>query len=393
MLVQCPSCRTTYRVDDNAVKIPNPTFRCSRCRHIFVLGSKAAPSWSRETSNATTASRKQDNEENGELTFSFPSSQGKPEKESRNKADFRFPDPKETQAVRNPRQDALESQPLQTEEPSFPARDNLSLDEAQNQPWRVADNHHPPEDANPSSGEVGSTSSSRPAEEESFEIPQERRPHPVDAASREVATDFGAATKPRRSASEEIETLMTDNRKQENPLSVLPYMSLFCCLLLFYSVLTFINQARPQTVEPFLKAIPWLGSSIFKNNHLRLGIDVKLSRPSFQPIPGNREVFLISGVALNHNPIGVRGIQLEGNIYNADGKEIERQTIWVGNAISSKIIRGMTAQEISDIQKLPPLKRFEIAPEESITFAIVFFRPSREIKYFSCRVLSTDHVT
>jgi predicted Zn finger-like uncharacterized protein len=387
MLVQCPSCRVTYRVEDNTVKIPNPTFRCSRCKHIFVLGSKASASWSRES--ATTATLRKDEEENRELTFSFPSSQRNPEQENHDKADFRFPDPQETQARRDPL-DAVLTQPLQSEGPSFPGRDNLSLHEVPSEPWRLADNHHAAADANHNSAVV-SISSSHPAEQEFFEIPQDV-PHAVDAASQEVA-DFAAPRKPPLSASQEREVLMTDSRKQGKPLSVLPYMCLFGCLLIVYSVITFINQASPHSVEPFLKAIPWLGASIFKNNHLRLGVDLKLARPSFQPIPGNREVFLISGVALNHNPIGVRGIQLEGNIYNADGKEIERQTIWVGNAISSKIIRGMTAQEISDIQKLPPLKRFEIAPEESITFAIVFFRPSKEIKYFTCRVLSTDHVT
>lgn len=390
MLVQCPSCRTTYRVGDDVVRIPNPTFRCSRCKHMFVLGAKGVPSWSREISDATTPNRHQDDEENRELSFSFSSSQRMPEKEERDKADFKFPDPAETQATNNSRHDALQSPALPSKEPSFPAHDNLGWDEApQSSP---GDNHQPPQGANPGSAAAEFTISSRADEAGSFEIPQESWRDRIDV-SPTVAADFEAAAAPPRPAFDETDTVVTDSRKQEHRLSILPYLSLFCCLLLFFSVLTFINQARPQTVEPLLKAVPWLGASVFKNNHLRIGIDLKLSRPSFQAIPGNREVFLISGAAVNHNPISVRGIQLEGTIYNADGKEIERQTIWVGNAISSKIIRGMTAQEISDIQKLPPLKRFEIAPEESITFAIIFFRPSREIKYFSCRVLSTDNLT
>lgn len=38
MLVQCPGCRTTYRVRDTLITTSTPTFRCSLCKHIFVLG-------------------------------------------------------------------------------------------------------------------------------------------------------------------------------------------------------------------------------------------------------------------------------------------------------------------------------------------------------------------
>ncbi len=51
---------------------------------------------------------------------------------------------------------------------------------------------------------------------------------------------------------------------------------------------------------------------------------------------------MITGVALNQNPVVIREIQLTGKVYNQGGKEIEQQTIWVGNTISPKIIRGMT---------------------------------------------------
>ena len=42
MLIQCPNCRTTYRVSDEAVSGATPAFRCSRCKHTFELGSADA---------------------------------------------------------------------------------------------------------------------------------------------------------------------------------------------------------------------------------------------------------------------------------------------------------------------------------------------------------------
>ena len=107
-------------------------------------------------------------------------------------------------------------------------------------------------------------------------------------------------------------------------------------------------------------------------------------------IQGNREVFVVTGVALNQNPVVIREVRIAGQLYNQAGKEIEQQTIWIGNAISPKIVRGMTAQDISDLQRLKPLKTFEIPPGDSVPFTIVFLKPNREAKNFSCEIVSAE---
>src|SRR5712692_5407063 len=33
--IQCPSCQTRYRVDERVLPEDNPTFKCSRCGHVF----------------------------------------------------------------------------------------------------------------------------------------------------------------------------------------------------------------------------------------------------------------------------------------------------------------------------------------------------------------------
>jgi hypothetical protein len=99
---------------------------------------------------------------------------------------------------------------------------------------------------------------------------------------------------------------------------------------------------------------------------------------------------LITGVALNQNPVVVREIQVTGKIYNRDGKEIEHQTIWVGNTISPKIIRGMTVEDIPQLQELKPLKSFEVPPGDSIPFAIVFLKSTKNANEFTCEVLNAQ---
>jgi len=173
------------------------------------------------------------------------------------------------------------------------------------------------------------------------------------------------------------------------PVSVIPYISLFGILLLTFSLLTLIYQAQPARMEAYLRSIPLFGSVIFKNNHLRQGVVLESLRSGFQKILGGRQVFVITGKISNRNPVSVREIRLEGLIHTARGTEIGRQTISVGNPISSKLIRDMTVREIAILQRLKPQKRFEIAPDGSAAFTIVFLKPAKGIKAFSCRVLST----
>jgi len=97
---------------------------------------------------------------------------------------------------------------------------------------------------------------------------------------------------------------------------------------------------------------------------------------------------VISGKIINRSSVSVREIRVEGQIYSAAGERIKSQAISIGNPISTKIIQDMTAREITDLQRMKPLKRFEILPEESAAFTIVFLKPTKNIKSFSCRVLS-----
>ncbi|MEK7341080.1 MAG: hypothetical protein AABZ69_02565 [Candidatus Binatota bacterium] len=236
---------------------------------------------------------------------------------------------------------------------------------------------------------LDSWSLTRPQEEQVFTIPEENQ-SPQTASSPESSPAFEDEWPESLPLLEEREASPDLDPYRDRPFSIVPYIGLFGALLLIYSLLTLMYQAQPKTIEAVIKTIPWLGSAVLRNNHLRHGISLQSLRPSFQTIQGNREVFVLSGVAVNRNPVSVREVRVEGHIFNAEGKEIDRQIISLGNAISSKILRDLTSQEISILQKLNPQKRFEILPDESAGFVIVFLRPSTEVKNFSCRVLSVD---
>jgi len=335
MLVQCPSCHTTYRVSNDLITKPNPTFRCSRCKHIFVLRLKSEVRPVSKTTTPPSITPHQDENENRELSFSFP--------------------PPEKREAREEKREETPASPMVEEQTSPP----------------------PDKEQAP------------PPTNDSFIIPEEGRP-PRTGTTTETELQFEKDWQRSFPPLEEREPALALDPHEDRPVSTIPYLSLFGALLLVYSLLTLTHQAQPKTMETFIKAIPWLGSSVFKNNHLREGIVLQSLRSSFQTIPRDRAVFVVSGTAVNHNPVSVREVRIEGHIYNTEGKEIGRQAIWVGNPISPKIMKNLTAQDISILQKLSPQKRFEISPEGSKGFVIVFLKPNGEIKDFSCRVLSAQ---
>jgi hypothetical protein len=226
-------------------------------------------------------------------------------------------------------------------------------------------------------------------EEKSFIIPEESRSEPVASAAA-PSPAFEAAWSDSLPLLHERQADPSQGAHLDRPLSIVPYVSLFGALLLLYALLALMHQAQPKTIEAAIRAIPWFGPTVMKNDHLRHGIVLESLRPGFQTIQGNREVFVLSGVALNRNPVSAREVRVEGIIFNAEGKEIDRQTISVGNAISSKILRDLTPQEISILQRLNPQKRFEIAADGSAPFVIVLLKASSEVKNFSCRVVSVE---
>lgn len=389
MLVQCPSCHTTYRVSDSLITTANPTFRCSRCKHTFVLGLKTGVSPARETAPPTPTPPQQEDEP--ELSFSFPRQKKRDATEEQTTlVPSEPPLSEQTSVEKSTGPVQAETKKLATDESfSFPDDAPVPTTATEEPPPRLEKAQSPLRGMETEKEDNWSISAPGP-QEESFTIPEESRT-PQMANGAEPSPEFEDEWPDSLPLlSEEREPNSALDRYRDRPLSVVPYISLFGVLLLIYSLFTLMYQAQPKTIEAAMNTIPWLGPAVLKNNHLRHGITLQSLRPSFQTIQGNRKVFVLSGIAVNRHPISIREVRVEGQIFDAEGKEIDHQIISLGNAISSKIIRDLTAQEISILQKLNPQKRFEIPPDESAAFVIVFLKPSAEVKNFSCRVLSAE---
>lgn len=349
MLVQCPSCRTTYKVADEVVKGAAPAFRCSRCKHTFELeGAEATPATAEKT--APTEAAAEERPEERELSFSFPpATPPEPEPEA-----------------------ALEAEPSATMTKSPAVEANFTAGEQ----WSL---HPAPLDQ---------------SEERPFTMTPTVDNHAMDKTV-DLPEDFAAGepdfpVPPAKDLADSPANILAMTSYIDQRASIRPYLSLFALLLIGFSLLAAMTHAKPAAMENLVKQIPFVGATVLKNNHLKDGILLKSLRTSFESIQGNREVLVLSGVAINQNPVVIREVKVTGKVYKIDGKELERQTIWIGNTISPKIIRGMTAEDIPHLQDLKPLKTFELPPGDSIRFTVVFLKPAKQVKDFSLEVLLAD---
>jgi hypothetical protein len=332
-------------VADEIVTGTTPAFRCSRCKHTFEFDLKAcseAAPLPRDVESTI-----QGDNEGRELPFVFG------------------PDER---ALRVDRELHETSAPLATDFP--PPEPVDSLIEQETQRWSLP----------------GSA--------------QAEQPFTVSADSKSQRTDrkserYENGKRAEATSGEVLPTIPSSNISALEPYrdqqaSILPYLSLFALLILFFSLATAFQYVYPEVSDRLIKKVPLIGAAVARNHRLKEGVALQSLRGTYQMIQGNREIFAITGVAMNQNPVVIREVLIGGETYGSDEKPIEQQEMWIGNAISAKIIRGMTAQDILDLQRLKPLKTFEIPPGDSVPFTIVFLKPGKAVKNFTATVLTAE---
>jgi hypothetical protein len=187
---------------------------------------------------------------------------------------------------------------------------------------------------------------------------------------------------------EEEETAHEPRRRGSS--TITPILIFLAIVLAGYALLTRALFASPILCDKLVGRLPLIG---------HLGDDRLLTRKvalsdvvgSYQRIKDGKEVFVITGKALNTAPVALRSVQIAGRLYDAGGQALDEKVIYCGNVISAKVLKDLTPRELSILQKLSPPKRFTIEPGESSTFVIVFMDPPRAAVEFSTQVAAAQH--
>ncbi|MEA2626154.1 MAG: hypothetical protein QOD06_2199 [Candidatus Binatota bacterium] len=371
MIVECPRCNARYRVEEDVVR-EEPTFKCSRCGNLFAFELLESPPGSRttapmartETARGTerivperesadagaTIGRRSDNGETLPFPFGAPAA----------------PPPAETSPA-----------PSTTEPPTPAAELSLDLDrredgESERQIDDDVDLELPDGDDDDDRFELGSED----LEAHDLESDDEEPLEPDVVEPRFVRDDSRFA--------------LGDPAASGSP--VRGYLVFVALLLLCYGNLALYLKNHPNWTAEAVAAVPAIGGFLGGNRMLQSRVDLQNLEGTYQSIKDGRNVFIVSGRAVNNSDHAVRSVEIESVLYDARGEPVATKAIFCGNIMSLKIVKDLSSQEISLLQKLQPPVRFEIPAGENAGFSVVFLSPPPKLQSFSARVASAQPV-
>lgn len=337
MIVRCPYCATSYQLDVARLTGPKPMLKCSRCRNTFPAPTAKKPA------TAAPLADKPKPVADGNLTLPFEEATWKDEAEP--SPDLSVPEAEE----------------------DF----TLGADEENEEPAVE-------EQSTPAANEPDETFFERPTAPEPVPPRRRRSPRPVrePESMDDDAADDGEDEAP----------ASPDQSGRSGTTAILVFLAI---VVAAYGVFARALFASPALCERLIGRVPLIGRLSDERLLIR---KVALSEVagSYQRIKDGKDVFVITGKALNTAPVALQGIQIVGKLYDGAGGLLDQKVIYCGNVVSAKVLKDLTPRELSILQKLSPPKRFMVEPGESSTFVIVFMDPPRQATEFSTQVQSAQ---
>ena len=399
MIIRCPNCSTTYKVDGSVLDAPKPSFRCSRCKHVFTvhvrlqLDEEAPDAAPEATSDAADVVP-----DPGAPDPSGDTADGDLE------ADAGL-QPREADASPVAQQEGSGEEPGVVDDDVV---EEAGVEDVEN----VAETSPAPDVDPPARTleedieEIGTddTSSRNPelpypefdSDPAEAPLPDELQELTFEREGGSEATDAETDDRPRPDFEIDDDFLIPPKRETPPPPlpdtkgSVVPFVSLIGLILFAAGLVTLIHMINPQPLDNLLRRIPWYGAAVFDSKHYKSTLVFDSLVSGVRPVLNQTEVFVVSGKLVNRNDQSIRQVQIEAQLFDAEGKQVGRQVTFVGNAISAKIIADMSLREISLLQSLKPQSAYHIPPNGSADFTIVFPKPKATVASFSCRVLAAD---
>lgn len=156
-----------------------------------------------------------------------------------------------------------------------------------------------------------------------------------------------------------------------------------------YAMLAAALFANPGLAEQWFGNVPWIGS-LRDDRQLIRKVAISEVVGTYQRIKDGKDVFVISGKAMNTAPVPLQAVQIAGRLFDTGGRSLDEKVIHCGNVISTRVLKDLTPRELSVLQKLNPPSRFTIEPGASSTFVIVFMDPPKAAVSYSAQVVAAQ---
>jgi predicted Zn finger-like uncharacterized protein len=416
--IQCTSCHTRYRIDERVLPEDTPTFKCSRCGHVF-------------SAEPRTGSRPAARKENADAAE--PATSPAPRQSSR-----KVPALKSAAPV-NTRPSAPSVDPILPAEPAAAAPPQPS-EPAPAEPQTVArvrsDNPPGAHDSagpqtppsNPSSADLSRPFDAFVAEEprrhgenlafdfndapsledqpepdvkrhqnewrvgdDAAEIASQRRP-----TSSQMLPEMEPPASPAEARPANDEASFFDERATvpERPPYVPDHaqvhstgfiLGLFVLVALAFGASSLMICNAPVASAEFLNELPGIQGRFAPPIVPARLVAIKDVRSDYRTIKGS-QALVVTGNVINVGSAPLHTVQLAATLLDATRRPLAGTTIFCGNHLASTMIGEMTPRELEFFQRLEPPKHFVLKPLAPTPFTMVFIGPPTAVSSLSIAV-------
>jgi predicted Zn finger-like uncharacterized protein len=394
--IQCTSCHTRYRIDERVLPEDTPTFKCSRCGHVFNAEPRQGkPAPARPAPARVVAPRAEALRAAGEaavirprrspsdLERNPPTQPPEPppvpesvgslprvaDEEQANPPSRSVADPEEAAAERsiagdgeNLTFDFSESPRDHTEaETSSQVEPDTSIDERDR--WEVGDT------ARGFSGDLGDRAGPS-------ELTDPNQP-PPDRDTAGFSNEPSLHVDSINVAPPQAPLPKTDF--DTGALTSRPHSSGFFAGMLFmttlaFGVMTVAIIGSPAISAGIISKLPLLREHFPEPNPPGRQVALLNLRGQYHDLKdaAGGPALIVTGEAHNLSHLPLHIIQIVATLISDDGKVLAHGSVYCGNSISSRVVSEMTAREIGFFQGLEPPAAFALAPDASWSFVLVF---------------------
>src|SRR6266478_3210068 len=430
--IQCTSCHTRYRIDERVLPDDTPTFKCSRCGHVF----NADPVPAKQRTPAPTATEQaigNDSQPAQTLRPPRPPASAPAAPAERRSViretvaparaaepDFnappqRQPDAQQFESVK-PHIDRQIPQPAASEsnggheldsdhplnrtfgdrEQKADTGENFRFDfndehheigdAERNHPQDDQEDHHvtePPRDDD--RWQVGEAPAEFDAKPARYTPPMTDVPEPPPASAHRVAAALKAARprvaeapQPAKSAGYELGHLGED--ADDMPMLGKTYASGYFVAMFFVVAVAFVATSALVASEPVASArllgqTPRIGSYFARPIVPAMLVALHDVRTEYRTLKGGQVALLITGTAQNVGASPLHLVQINADLLDGGARAVASLGVYCGNELSAKMLGEMTPREIEFSQGLSPQKSFAMEPSGAAPFLMVFINP------------------
>src|SRR5579862_8840960 len=422
--IQCTSCHTRYRIDERVLPDDTPTFKCSRCGHVFnadpvparvrkpapqapanesdpprtIRPARPRPSALKSPVESDVVKREPGGEPRPanppEPERSVPASEparGESVESGSSKPPPDKPEDRAEETLREPDSDDPLNRPFGDREQKADTGENLRFDFS-NERDEIGEAPPERELERPEPDDGGWQVGDTPSEFES--APARRAPSMMDEpepAPRPTATARRAAT-PLRAPAPRFAPAQAQGRPagfqlgeagdegSESAAAGGTHASGYFLAMFFFVAIFFLGASALICGEPaasarILGAAPRIGGYFARPIVPAMLVTLHDVRSEYYTLKGGHVALVISGIARNVGPRPLHLVEIDAAVLGDDGHPLASQSVDCGNELSARMLDEMTPREIEFSQELSPQRAFEMSPSASAPFLMVFVDP------------------